>query len=193
VANLVFDPTGTRLAYLGMLEPTRGWPSALFLRELAPDSKPVLAATNHLASFVQIQCFLPKTGALIYVTDNRHIAVLDPITVRVLRQFPTLEPGETFSTYIGNIRVSPDESKLAMLTPSGLGVDLWDPASGRRLFTLPEEPGSIWWLAWSPDSRRLAISRANGEIAVWNLPEVESQLSRMGLHHQPSPDVAQRP
>jgi WD40 repeat protein len=68
-----------------------------------------------------------------------------------------------------------------MVTPSGLGVDLDDPATGKLLYTLPDEPGAIWWLAWSPDSQRLAVSRANGDISVWNLREVEAQLSRFGL------------
>ena len=68
-----------------------------------------------------------------------------------------------------------------MVASSGLAVDLWDPATGKLLYTLPEEPGSIWWLAWSPDSQRLAVTRANGDIAVWNLKEVEAQLAQLGL------------
>ena len=68
-----------------------------------------------------------------------------------------------------------------MVTPSGLGVDLRDPATGKLLCTLPDEPGSIWWLAWSPDSQRLAVSRANGDITIWNLNEVEAQLLRLEL------------
>jgi WD40 repeat protein len=60
-------------------------------------------------------------------------------------------------------------------------VDLWNPATGQLLYSLPEEAGAIWWLAWSPDSQQLAVSRANGEIALWNLKEVEAQLSQLGL------------
>jgi len=52
--------------------------------------------------------------------------------------------------------------------------------SGRVLYSLPESTGSVWWLAWSPDGMRLAVSRSNGEIAIWNLPEVESVLNRLG-------------
>jgi WD40 repeat protein len=68
-----------------------------------------------------------------------------------------------------------------MVGASGLDVDLWDPATGKLLFTLPEEVDAIWWLAWSPDSQRLAVSRANGEITIWNLNEVEAQLAQLGL------------
>jgi WD40 repeat protein len=63
-----------------------------------------------------------------------------------------------------------------------LGVDLRDPATGKLLYALPDEPSAIWWLAWSPDSQRLAVSRANGEIAVWNLREIETQLGQLGLN-----------
>ncbi len=121
--------------------------------------QPRLGPGHGLGSFVQTQCFLPRTGALMYVTRDREIAILDPASCKIVRQFPTLEPGNEFSTYIGNIRISPS----------------------RRLYTLPEAPGSIWGLAWSQDSQRLAIPRANGEIAVWNLREVEAQLSAIGL------------
>jgi len=38
-----------------------------------------------------------------------------------------------------------------------------------------------WWLAWSPDSRRLAVSRASGEITIWDLKAVETQLAELGL------------
>ncbi len=94
--------------------------------------QPRLGPGHGLGSFVQTQCFLPRTGALMYVTRDREIAILDPASCKIVRQFPTLEPGNEFSTYIGNIRISPS----------------------RRLYTLPEAPGSIWGLAWSQDSQR---------------------------------------
>jgi WD40 repeat protein len=68
-----------------------------------------------------------------------------------------------------------------MASHSGLGVDLRDPATGKSLYTLPEEPGAVWFLAWSPDSQRLAVSRANGDISIWNLKEVEAQLAQLDL------------
>ena len=46
---------------------------------------------------------------------------------------------------------------------------------------LPDQEGTVWWLAWSPDSQRLAVSRSNGDIAIWNLKEVERVLAKLGL------------
>jgi WD40 repeat protein len=62
-----------------------------------------------------------------------------------------------------------------------LGVEIWDPKTGKWLYSLPEESGTVYWLAWSPDSRRLAVSRDNGDIAIWNLGEVEQILAKLGL------------
>ena len=95
-----------------------------------------------------------------------------------------------------NLCLSPDGTKLAITSASSLGVDLWDPKTGRPLYSLPDQEGTVWWLAWSPDSQRLAVSRSDGDIAVWNLKEVERVLAKLGLDAE-EPTVprklAQRP
>ncbi len=48
-------------------------------------------------------------------------------------------------------------------------MDIWDFKTGTRLYSLPDEPGTVYWLAWSQDSRRVAIARDNGKIAIWDL------------------------
>jgi len=50
------------------------------------------------------------------------------------------------------------------------------------LYSLPDDNGSVWWLAWSADSGKLAVSRSNGEISVWKLPEIERVLAGLGLN-----------
>jgi WD40 repeat protein len=153
----------------------------LCIRDLSPEARPSNLTTNIEINYVQALDFLPKSGALAYVTRQRTIAIVNPSTGQLIREFPNLEPGQTARWYIGNMRVSPDESKLAMVTHSGLGVAIRDVATGKLLYTLPEESGSIWWLAWSPDSQHLAVTRPNGEIGIWNLKEVETQLSQFQL------------
>ena len=80
------------------------------------------------------------------------------------------------------ICLSPDGSRLAVSSESERGVDIWDYKSGTRLYSLPDEPGTVYWLAWSADSRRLAISRDNGKIALWNLDTVGQILAKLGLN-----------
>jgi WD40 repeat protein len=180
-ANVVFHPSGEYLAYVAILASADRFVTGIHLRDLSPDARPWLVTSNSQASIIQIQGFLPRSGALFYVNREREIVIVDPTTRAIVRRFPTLSPGQMPSTYLGNVRVSPDESKLAMVSLTGLGVDVWEVAAGRLLYSLPDHPGSIWWLAWSPDSRRVAVSRANGAIAIWDTSSVEAQLAELGL------------
>jgi WD40 repeat protein len=80
-----------------------------------------------------------------------------------------------------HIGLSPDGRWLAASSVSGRGVNIWDTGTGKRLVALPEETGSVWCLAWSLDGRRLAVSRSNGHLAVWNLPSIRKQLADLGV------------
>src|SRR5262249_7528688 len=98
-----------------------------------------------------------------------------------VRSFSTLVSGELSTSLVLNLRVSPDGTKVAVANHNGLGVNIYDLASSQRLYSLPDESGSIWWLAWRPDNRCLAVSRGDGDISLWNLSEVESVLAQAGL------------
>jgi len=105
---------------------------------------------------------------------DRGVISLDITTGAILSSFPTLDKRPSLCA-------SPDESKMAVATTSGLGVEIWDTASGRLVYSLPEQNGGVWWLAWSPDSERLAVSRESGDVAIWNLPQMQKTLARLGL------------
>ena len=178
--SVLFDAAGRSLFYEEVVGEDGVERAALFRQSLQPNATPDVIATNVQVNFVQTQCLLPKRGELAYVTRAREIAVLEAATGKVLRMFSTLEPGDP-SWFVANLRASPDETRFALVTRSGLGVEIRDVLTGQLLYVLPEETGSIWWLAWSPDSQRLAITRANGQIAVWNLRAVDAQLAKLGL------------
>jgi WD40 repeat protein len=95
---------------------------------------------------------------------------------------PTLAANESSSSLVGNFRISPDGLKVALVNHKGLGVNIYDLVSGQRLYSLPDESGSIWWLAWHPDGHHLAVSRGDGDISLWDLKEVESVLAQAGLY-----------
>jgi serine/threonine protein kinase/WD40 repeat protein len=179
VAGVSFDPTGKYLAYIDDIgtDGTNG----LFIVPTIAGTHPQLIATNVEVNPVQPLCFLPKSGRLAYVTRNREIAILEPGTWRVLSKTSTLTAEDKPGWFVANLVVSPDESRFAILTPSGLGVELRDTVTGALIYALPEQAGTVWWLAWSPDSKRLAVTGANGEINIWNLKEVEAQLTQLGL------------
>jgi hypothetical protein len=71
---------------------------------------------------------------------------------------------------------------MSVSTPSGVGVSVWDPKAGKRLYTLPPEAGAVYWLAWGPDSRRLAVARESGALAIWDLEVVNQILTQLALN-----------
>jgi WD40 repeat protein len=176
--DLAFDPTGKWLAYVGRLD---GSSSGTYVLNVLKSFEPVLVATSRWAP-VQHHCFTPRSGKLAYLTNDRTVEFLDPETREVTRRIPTLLPGETATTFLANLAISANEKRFALSSRSGLGVDIWDLETGTLRYSLPEEPGSIWWVAWSPDSQHIAVSRSNGEVAIWNLKEVEGQLAKLGLN-----------
>ncbi len=88
----------------------------------------------------------------------------------------TAQRVSTLGVKEGGVAASPDGRWLA----SG-DLTVWSSKSGSRVFSLPQESGPIWFLAWSPDGERLAVGSADGGLAIWNLPKVEAQLAQIGL------------
>jgi WD40 repeat protein len=80
------------------------------------------------------------------------------------------------------ISLSPDGRLLALTPLSAIQrVDLFDPKTGRRLYSLREDAGAVWRHAWSGNSQRLAVARSNGDVQVWNVPEIERLLAEAGF------------
>ena len=105
---------------------------------------------------------------------------LDVATGNKVSSFPTLE-AKNAQAFDYMINLCPDGSKLAISSPSERGLDIWNWKTGTRIYSLPEEDGTIYWLSWSADSRRVAVARDNGKIALWDLNAVDQILDRLGL------------
>ena len=139
------------------------------------------------ASALARLAFTPDCRYLL-TTDRREVVTLELITGKEVSRFVTeeLSPEELVeakrSGDVPSFCLSPDATKLAVRPVSSLRVDIWDPRTGRRLYSLPDDNGSVWWLAWSADSDKLAVSRSNGDISVWMLQEVERVLAGLGLN-----------
>ena len=107
-------------------------------------------------------------------TKRAEVSLSTPRARRAAREypasFPTLGPDyKGRSSWNLKLSLSPDGRTLALSTPSQLGVQLWHRESGRLLYTLPEELVSVTQLKWSPDGRRLAVSRSDGRIVIWSI------------------------
>jgi WD40 repeat protein len=154
--------------------------------DLAGAAQPRTVATN-VSSSDQGHAFTPDGRYLLDADSHRAVVTFELSTGNEVSRFVTeeLSPEELAeakrSGDVPNFCLSPDGTKLAVCPVSRPGVDIWDPKTGRRLYSVPDDNGSVWWLAWSPDSAKLAVSRSNGDISVWNLPEIERVLASLGL------------
>jgi serine/threonine protein kinase/WD40 repeat protein len=175
--NLILSPDGQLMAFSGLY--THG----IFLRGFGPEEV-LQPLPIPLTTLVQSLGVVPNTGEFIQADPESPRCPLNfwnPVTHKISRTVLALEPGEHQTGSPMNLAVSPDSSRLAIANHEGTRVNIYDLASGRRLYSLPNEPGAIWWLAWHPNNRRLAVSRDNGDISVWSLPEVEATLASAGL------------
>ena len=122
-------------------------------------------------------------GRLVFINPLREIVFWDPHAGKPSAKFATPggSKGAVPGSYALKVGLSPDGRCLAATNISGHGVNLWDTESGKGLVSLPDEAGVVWCFAWSPRSDHLAVSRSNGSIAVWDLPEVRRQLGELGL------------
>jgi serine/threonine protein kinase/WD40 repeat protein len=174
--GLTFAPDGRRAAFAEF-----GVMGRLFAWDFLDASGPRVLASDR-ASYVQCEGFSSDGRSVLFLDKNRDVVSLDARGGGRISSFQTVWTNSAPQEANGiNLCLSPDGAKLALSSPSGRGVDLWDVRTGRLLYTLPEQQGVVWWLAWSPDSRRLAVSRSDGDTAIWNLDAAESTLSALGL------------
>jgi serine/threonine protein kinase/WD40 repeat protein len=181
--GLEFAPDGQSLVFHTFLET---WPAdyeggPLYLWTFEHSAQPLQLAPRILGG---IQCggFTPDARQLVAMDGNADILTLEVATGKRISSFHFEEPLLQRSEV--GVQLSPDGSKVAvtLITPSGGAISILDPKTAKHLYSLPAETGSVYWLTWSPDSRRLAIARDNGNIAIWNLEEVGQVLAKLGLN-----------
>jgi serine/threonine protein kinase/WD40 repeat protein len=161
--------------------------SEIHLWDLTGAAQPQVLIAN-LSSGLQAHAFTPDGRYLLNTDRNRTVVTLELTTGNEVSRLATekLSPEELVEGKrwgeVPSFCLSPDGTKLAVCTVSRCsGVDIWDPRTGRRLYSLPDDSGSVWWLAWSADGGKLAVSRSNGDISVWKLTEIERILAGIGL------------
>lgn len=111
--------------------------------------------------------FSPCGQLLMTVSDSRHLHLLHARTGRLLTTVKT-------TMDFNPVAWSPSGSLLAIPCSRGVigssrRVELWEVATGRPLFALPETDRKITALAFSPCGRYLAAGDEVGLIHVWDL------------------------
>jgi WD40 repeat protein/serine/threonine protein kinase len=158
VAWVANRPAGTRLSVWNLATAQeRSWPASVF---------EVLALS-----------FLPDSKHLALVNmDKGLVEVWDTSTGQVSTTFGEREllHGSAIHTAL-----SSDGSWFA--SGGSKAVTIWDMNKRQLLLALPEERGTVWSLAWSPNKELLAVGSSDGGLVVWNFPRVQAELSRIGL------------
>jgi WD40 repeat protein len=159
VTWLAFSPDGTRLASGSADNTVKLW-------DVATGTQ-LLSLEGHVE----------RVNAGAFSPDGRTLATADH--GEVVRLWDGGRGREVFTLRGGvalGLAFSPDGKYLAATAGSGDRTLLWDPASGQQRFSLsqPGEQRSGWSLAFSPDSKSLAIGQLAGpgkaaEIDVWDL------------------------
>jgi WD40 repeat protein len=112
---------------------------------------------------------------LVYIAQDGRAVVWDVRTDHLVRALG--EPG----TFEGShIAVSPDGRWLAA-QDTAAAVAIVDLERGEVAYTFREERCPVKSMAWSPDSRRLAVGLSDGGVVVWDLHAVRKQLTDLGL------------
>jgi WD40 repeat protein len=175
--NLAIAPDSRRLAFVNFY----GDPK-LYCWDFTTNAEPRVLTSDILRSG-QNASFTPDSRQLVFLDRQRNVAIFDVANGSKTRSFPTLEARHTGGWANGpNLLLSPDGTKLAVSSASQRGVDVWESATGRLLYSLPEQAATIQWLDWSQDSGRLAASRSDGAIAIWNLRKVDQVLAKLKLN-----------
>jgi WD40 repeat protein len=60
-------------------------------------------------------------------------------------------------------------------------VTIWDMVHGKAALVLPETRNSVWSMTWIPGQNRLTVGTSDGELVIWNLDRVRSNLAALGL------------
>ena len=100
---------------------------------------PARILPSRLSLSVQSFGLVPGRDEVAYVSsasDERRLLFLDIASEKITREMPLLLPGERPSTSLCNMRFSPNGQRLAIANYDARRVDIYEVASGRRLFSL---------------------------------------------------------
>jgi WD40 repeat protein len=121
--------------------------------------------------------FLPDSNQLALVNwSEGKIEVRDATGGRVTTTFGKKEliHGQSIHTAL-----SLDGAWLAV--GGDRAVTVWDLNKRELVLALPEERGTVWSLAWSPNRELLAVGSSDAGLVIWNLPRINTELARIGL------------
>lgn len=174
VDTLAVSPDGATLALggeVGGRKPTGN----VYLQDLATRRRirtihdQAEAATGEISTVAY-----GRTDRVLVGADGQKIYLWSTVTGRQLRSITA--PGQV---RLRSVAFSPDGQTVAA-TGTGDAAYVWDARTGKLLAVLPDPDGNNGadTLAYSPDSRTLAVSEFNGKIDLWNISALRRPARR---------------
>jgi WD40 repeat protein/energy-coupling factor transporter ATP-binding protein EcfA2 len=163
VNSAAFSPDGTLLATVTQND-TVLWDTATWRR-----SGPPLAFVEGLAEGVD---FSPDGRTLALAGDKGTVELWDVRTRREVRALTDPAAATSSDPALAGVRYSPNGRVIAAGGKSSNHVTLWDVPSGRVIagpFTTNPPGGGAQSIAFSPDSRRIAVPGAPGTVGIWEV------------------------
>ena len=185
--GLAFAPDSRSLAFSSCSHSYRMMDEQIFHWDFLGPASPRRVGSL-VSGSIESCSFTPDCRYLLAIDKSGAVVTIDVATGDPVTSFEAWkpQPGQ-FVEATEYLSLSPDGTKLAFSSRSRLGVEIRDQRTGRVVYSLPEEEGTVYWLAWSPDSRRLALSRDNGDVAIWNLETVEKILNNLAINPPANP------
>src|SRR5688500_14858586 len=156
VQAVAFSPDGKQLATSSMDKSIRFWDAATG-KELAT-WQDIQEPTNQLV-------YSPDGKRILFVDDRvlmneeGHLHVMDAVSGEEIYRVPL--------GYYG-FALSPDGKQIALTLTGNKFISVLDASNGQLLFNIPRPPNRIMWLAFSPDSSRLAIAGLDRKVHIWD-------------------------
>jgi WD40 repeat protein len=168
--SLVFSPDSRSVAFLDLFGSVNVW-------DVNGEAQP-RKLLGGVPFDSQALAFTPDNRRLLVGKDSGHIVTLDTLSGH--EASAALDLHWKIPNYV-RLRLSPNQARLALVSQSNRGLEVWDFAKRAFLYSLPEQDSAVEWLDWSPDSRRIAVARSNGDIEIWDLAAVDAILAQLGL------------
>jgi WD40 repeat protein len=189
IRALAFTPDGKTLASLGVLDGIERWRVAT--GKLAPEPPPPTAAAKLIAQLSaadfrsrrQASAELRKLGIPVLPALRRAATAKNEPEVQ--RRLEWLRSQIEDATLIDAggfyfAAFSPDAKTLAAARARDNHVKLWEVITGNERVSLKVRAVAVGCVAFSPDSRMLAIGRADGTIKLWDVAKGQELATLRG-------------
>ena len=174
IDRVIFSPDGSRLATIdrsgeaNLLNATSG--QRLFTLQ-AYDR-------NNIQETNSVGIAFSPDGSRLATAGSTSIKIWNVHTGNIVQTLPSVENLVAYA-----VTFSPDGKHLVVGFRGGSG-NIYDAATGQKLFELSGHTGSIRYLAYSPDGTRIATASVDGTTRLWDATTGLEQFALTGQFAQ---------